>query len=120
MKKCSDYIKDPEKIQPLPKNNQPETRKTYQAENAIHYIQNDPKIINPSTGKHLVSGHNCCADTTFQEFSLIEKLYHAHKTEKLAPGQNPNQAFHIILSYKGTDTNPEIIHEMGCEFARRL
>ena len=45
VKKCSDYIKDPEKIQPLPKNNQPKTRKTYQAENAIHYIQNDPKIL---------------------------------------------------------------------------
>lgn len=120
VKKCSDYINDPEKIQPLPKDNQPETRETYQAENAIHYIQNDPKIINPSTGKRLVSGHNCCADTAFQEFSLIEKLYHAHKTEKLTPGQTPNQAFHIILSYKGTDTNPEIIHEMGCEFARRL
>ena len=68
----------------------------------------------------MVSGHNCLADTAAQEFSLIEKLYHAHKSEKLAPGQIPNQAFHIILSYKGTDTNPEMVHEMGCEFARRL
>lgn len=117
VKKCSDYINDPEKIQPLPKDNKAEV---HQAENALHYIQNDPKIINPATGKCLVSGHNCSADTAFQEFSLIEKLYHAHKREKLAPGQTANQAFHIILSYKGTDINPEIIHEMGCEFTRRL
>ena len=87
VKKCSDYINDPEKIQPLPKDNQPETGETYQAENAIHYIQNDPKIINPSTGKRLVSGHNCCPDTAVQEFNLIEKLYHAHKSEKLAPAK---------------------------------
>lgn len=120
VKKCSDYINDPEKIQPLPKDTQGKKQETYQTESAIHYIQNDPKIINPSTGKCLVSGHNCYADTAFQEFSLIEKLYHAHKSEKLAPGQTPNQAFHIILSYKGRDTNPDIIHEMGCEFARRL
>ena len=77
VKKCSDYINDPEKIQPLPKDTQGKKQETYQTESAIHYIQNDPKIINPSTGKCLVSGHNCYADTAFQEFSLIEKLYHS-------------------------------------------
>ena len=90
------------------------------AENAIHYIQSDPKIIHPSTGKRLVSGHNCSTDTVAQEFSLIEKRYHSNKSGKLAPGQTANQAFHISLSYKGTDTDPEMVHEMGCEFARRL
>lgn len=117
VKKCMYYIDDPEKIQPSFDENKTEIA---YAEDAIHYIQNDPKIIHPSTGKRLVSGHNCSADTAVQEFSLIEKLYHSHKSEKLAPGQTANQAFHIILSYKGTDTEPEMIHEMGCEFARRL
>ena len=46
VKKCSDYINDPEKIQSLPKNNKVGI---HQAENAIHYIQNDPKITNPAT-----------------------------------------------------------------------
>lgn len=90
------------------------------ARDAIDYIKNDPKVFDPATGKRLVSGHNCSPDTAAQEFALIEKLYHAHKSEKLAPGQRPNQAFHIILSYKGTDIAPDLVHEMGCEFARRL
>lgn len=117
VKKCMHYIDDPEKIQTSFDENKTEIA---YAEGAIHYIQNDPKIIHPATGKRLVSGHNCSADTAVQEFSLIEKLYHSHKSEKLAPGQTANQAFHIILSYKGTDTEPKMIHEMGCEFARRL
>ena len=117
VKKCMYYIDDPEKVQASFDENKTEIA---YAEDAIHYIQNDPKIIHPATGKRLVSGHNCSADTAIQEFSLIEKLYHSHKSEKLAPGQTANQAFHIILSYKGTDTEPEMIHEMGCEFARRL
>lgn len=117
VKKCIHYIDDPEKIRtPFDEN---KTEIDY-AEGAIHYIQNDPKIVHPTTGKRLVSGHNCSADTAVQEFSLIEKLYHSNKSEKLAPGQTANQAFHIILSYKGTDTEPEMIHEMGCEFAKRL
>lgn len=111
------YIDDPEKIQASFDENKTEIA---YAEGAIHYIQNDPKIIHPATGKRLVSGHNCSADTAIQEFSLIEKLYHSHKSEKLAPGQTANQAFHIILSYKGTDTEPDMIYEMGCKFARRL
>ena len=117
VKKCMHYIDDPEKIQAPFDENKAEIA---YAEGAIHYIQNDPKIIHPATGTRLVSGHNCSADTAIQEFSLIEKLYHSHKSEKLALGQTANQAFHIILSYKGTDTEPEMIHEMGCEFARRL
>lgn len=90
------------------------------ARDAIDYIKNDPKVFDPATGERLVSGHNCRPDTAAQEFALIEKLYHAHKSEKLAPGQRPNQAFHIILSYKGTDIAPNLVHEMGREFARRL
>ena len=117
VKKCMHYIDDPEKIQASFDENKTEIA---YAEGAIHYIQNNLKIIHPATGKHLVSGHNCSSDTAVQEFSLIEKLYHSHKSEKLAPGQTANQAFHIILSYKGTDTEPEMIHEMGCEFTRRL
>lgn len=81
------------------------------ARDAIDYIKNDPKVFDPATGKRLVSGHNCSPDTTAQEFALIEKL---------APDQRPNQAFHIILSYKGTDIAPDLVHGMGYEFARRL
>lgn len=122
VKNCSHYINDPAKTIPL-KIQAPHDdaqREIFHLENALHYIQNDPKTKNPSTGRPLVSGHNCSPDTVVQEFSLIEKLYHSHKAEKLAPGQIPNQAFHIILSYKGTDTSPDLIHEMGREFARRL
>lgn len=117
VKNCSRYINDPDKIM-APINEK--EREIFHMENTLHYIQNDPKTKNPSTGRPLVSGHNCSPDTATWEFSLIEKLYHSHKKEKLAPGQTPNQAFHIILSYKGTDTDPSLIHQMGLEFARRL
>lgn len=122
VKNCSNYIKDPAKTMSLkiPAPHDDAQREIFHLENALHYIQNDPKTRNPSTGRPLISGHNCSPDTVVQEFSLIEKLYHSHKTEKLAPGQIPNQAFHIILSYKGTDISPDLIHEMGREFARRL
>lgn len=117
VKNCSRYINDPDKtMAPVHE----EEREVFHMENTLHYIQNDPKTRNPMTGRPLVSGHNCSPDTAVQEFSLIEKLYHSHKSEKLAPGQTPNQAFHIILSYKGTDTSPELIHHMGREFAMRL
>lgn len=117
VKQCANYIDDQEKTGlPMEKG---ETE-VPSAKQAIHYIKNNPKTVNPATKKHLVSGHNCSADTAVQEFSLAEKVYHSHKSENFAPGQRPNQAFHIILSYKGTDIDPEIIHEMGCEFARRL
>lgn len=117
VKNCSRYINDPDKtIAPISDGE----REIFHMENALHYIQNDPKTKNHSTGRPLVSGHNCSPDTAVREFSLIEKLYHSHKKEKLAPGQIPNQAFHIILSYKGTDTDPNLIHQMGLEFARRL
>ncbi len=117
VKNCSNYINDPDKIMaPL----QEPDREVPHMEPALRYIQNGPKTKNPTTGRPLVSGHNCSPDTAVQEFALIERLYHSHKTEKLAPGQTPNQAFHIILSYKGTDTSPDFIHEMGREFARRL
>lgn len=117
VKNCSHYINDPNKTM-APINER--EREIFHMENTLHYIQNDPKTKNPSTGRPLVSGHNCSPDTAVQEFSLIEKLYHSHKKETLAPGQTPNQAFHIILSYKGTDTDPGLIHQMGLEFARRL
>ena len=117
VKNCSRYINDPDKtMAPI----SDREREIFHMENALHYIQNDPKTRNPITGKPLVSGHNCSPDTAVQEFSLIEKLYHSRKKEKLAPGQIPNQAFHIILSYKGTDTDPALIHQMGREFASRL
>lgn len=122
VKNCSQYINDPVKtiFFTVPAPYDDAQREIFHLENSLRYIQNDPKTRNPSTGRPLVSGHNCSPDTVVQEFSLIEKLYHSHKTENLAPGQIPNQAFHIILSYKGTDTSPELIHEMGREFARRL
>ena len=117
VRQCADYINDPVKINPLLENGETEVPSS---QKAIHYLKNNPKTIHPTTKKRLVSGHNCSADTAAQEFSLIEKVYHSHKNENLAPGQTPNQAFHIILSYKRTDIAPEIVHEMGCEFARRL
>lgn len=117
VKKCTSYILDPEKVQ-APFNGQEQDIPCTQS--ALSYISNDPKVVSPSTGKRLVSGHNCSPDTAAREFSLVEKLYHTSRNENLAPGQKANQAFHIILSYKGTSTDPEMVHEMGCEFARRL
>ena len=117
VKNCSRYILDPEKTWTFPDARDQEIP---YARNALIYIGNDPKVTSPSTGQRLVPGHNCCPDTAAREFSLAEKLYNTYKNENLAPGQKANQAFHIVLSYKGTSVSPEMVHKMGCEFARRL
>ncbi len=117
VKHCCSYIGDPAKSRITFDEDQKEI---LYAQDALSYIASDPKVISPSSRRRLVSGHNCHPDTAAQEFSLTEKLYHTYKDEHLAPGQKANQAFHIILSYKGTSTSPETVHHMGCEFARRL
>lgn len=117
VKRCADYINDPNKvIRPFDENKE----EIAYVEKALNYIKSEIKINHPITGKPLISGHNCNTDTAVLEFSLMEKVYHSYKSEHLSAGQKPNQAFHIILSYKGTDIAPDMVHQMGIEFARRL
>ena len=72
VKNCSRYINDPDKtMAPIGDGE----REIFHMENALRYIQNDPKTRNPLTSKPLVSGHNCSPDTAVQEFALIERLY---------------------------------------------
>ena len=68
VKNCSHYINDPDKTM-APINER--EREIFHMENTLHYIQNDPKTKNPSTGRPLVSGHNCGPDTAVPEFSLM-------------------------------------------------
>ena len=116
VKKCSDYIKDPEKIQPLPKNNQPKTRKTYQAENAIHYIQNDPKIINPS--KKLIADENknsTLYDMLFYMKSRLEKLPNIEEQGFQTTKQlNPDE-YRFIYDLQSLYPNRLNIHSMAPE-----
>lgn len=117
VKRCAAYINDPNKVIPPFDENKEEIA---YVENALNYIKSEIKINHPITGNPLISGHNCNTDTAVLEFSLMEKVYHSYKSEHLSAGQKPNQAFHIILSYKGTDIAPDMGHQMGVEFARRL
>ena len=117
VKHCCDYIRDPAKSRISFDESQEEIP---YAQSALRYITSDPKVISPSSRRRLVSGHNCHPYMAAREFSLVEKLYHTYKDEHLAPGQKANQAFHIILSYKGTSTSPDTVHLLGCEFPRRL
>ena len=87
---------------------------------AVSYLENDVKVINPENQKHLVSGINCSSETAADEFKIVERTYHKHRRENIRAGQVPNQAYHVILSYKGTDLDPELIHKMGQIFAERV
>ncbi len=104
VKHAADYISDEKKIvNPI-----------------MEYMANDLKIVNPENLQHLLSGINCRAESAAEEFKITEQKYHIHKSEKLKDGQKANEAYHVVLSYKGTDIDPEEIHEMGQEFARRV
>lgn len=88
---------------------------------AMSYIENDVKTINPANYQNLVSGVNCAPAVAVEMFRMDEEDYHKVKTERLLPGQKPNKAFHIILSYKGRDAvSPELCHKLGVEFAKRI
>lgn len=85
------------------------------------YIENDMKTINPENMQHLVSVINCqSADTFVDECEDLEKLYHAAKSERLNKGCSAVHAYHIINSFKGTDIDPEIVHQAGIDLARAL
>ena len=104
VRNCANYIADEKKtVEPI-----------------VSYMVNDLKVINPEDMRHLITGLNCNAETVVDEFALSEKKYHMNKTEKIKEGQKINNAFHVVLSYKGKDVKPEEIHEMGLEFARRI
>lgn len=110
---CTKYISDPEKTALL----NPEADTAWLS---IDYVMNETKTLSPDNFTHLISGHNCNPDTASEEFSRMESLYHMNKTECLNEGHKANMAFHVILSYKGHDIPPKIVHEMGCEFMRRV
>ena len=104
VKHAADYISDEKKtVNPV-----------------MEYMANDLKTVNPENLRHLLSGINCRAESAAEEFRITEEKYHLHKSEKLKEGQKANEAYHVVLSYKGTDIDPEKIHEMGQEFARRV
>ena len=88
---------------------------------AMAYIQNDLKTYNEKKYQHLVSGVNCTPAIAAEQFREDEEDYHRVKREQVLPGQTPNRAFHIILSYKGRDVvSPELCHKLGVEFAKRI
>lgn len=85
------------------------------------YVEDDMKVINPKNMQHLVSVINCQRPDTFvDECEELEKLYHAHKSERLNKGTSAIHAYHIINSFKGTNVEPEIIHQAGIDLARAL
>lgn len=86
----------------------------------IDYMIDETKTISPDSYNRLVSGHNCSVSTAKKEFSIAERAYHAKHDENLRDGYKANQAFHIIVSYKGDDLDPRFVHKLGCEFARRV
>ena len=108
--KCINYVTNPEKTM----------EGSLDMEFALNYAGNEDKVVEDSSGRRLVSGHNCNDMNAIYEFNELEKNYHKNKAEYLNNGHTANNAFHIIISYKGHEIIPEEVHEMGCEFAARL
>ena len=90
-------------------------------QNVVDYVSNNNKCFDTNTYKLLIDAINC--DNKYnaaKEFIELEKEYHRHKIESCNSNSTPNEAFHIIQSFKGTELNPEKVHEIGLEFAKRL
>ncbi len=90
------------------------------AGDVIMELADDQEAANPISGKKLVTGLNCDPDNAALEFAFAERLYHRDHDEHLNEGHTANQAFHTILSFKGTDLDPEFVHQLGVEYARRM
>ena len=108
--KCINYVTNPEKTM----------EGSLDMEFALNYVGNEDKVVEGRNGRRLVSGHNCNDMNAIFEFNELEKNYHKNKAEYLNKGHTANNAFHIIISYKGSEIDPEEVHEMGKEFAERL
>ena len=107
--KCINYITNPEKTQ----------EGSLDMEFEIDYISNDEKVADED-GRKLVFGHNCSPENAIREFEKLDAYYHKNKSEYLNEGHRANNAFHIIISYKGKDISPREVHDMGREFTERL
>ena len=75
--------------------------------NTLNYTVNDLK----TEEKFFVSGINCKYENAFKRMSETKKEY-----DKV----NGILGFHIIQSFSPGEGTPEIIHELGKEFARRV
>lgn len=82
----------------------------------LNYISNPEKTAD----KLLVSGHNCNPSTAKLEFEMTKDSYYEVKKENLKEGERPNVAFHLIQSFEGKNYDPNLIHEIGQEFAKEL
>lgn len=120
LKNLNNYITDKEKTA-LPHEKANNNSGSASLKAISDYVENDMKIINPENMQHLVSAINCMSPDTFvSECEELEKLYHSHKTERLNKGASAIHAYHLINSFKGTDIDPEIVHQAGIDLARAL
>lgn len=118
VKACINYITNPEKtIEKVYE--PPEAFAPANLERLFNYVEDGKKTFD-SAGKQYISGLNCCTELALSEFELSEKLYHLSHNERLNDGHKANQAYHIILSYKGTDMTPQKVHDLGIEFAKEF
>ena len=112
------YVDDDEKTEDK---NQENDRVINDMQDISDYVENEMKTVNPDNMKHLVSVINCLSSDTFvRECRASEQLYHSHKSEGLNPGQKANEGYHIIISCKGHDIDPELVHHAGIDVAREL
>lgn len=122
VERATKYVTNDEKTKPiLTGSGELEEHEETDVKRAMEYIQNDVKTFNSDNYQHLVSGINCIPNIAAEQFRQDEEDYRAVKKEHLLAGQSANKAFHIILSYKGTDiVSPELCHKLGVEFAQRI
>lgn len=120
---CKDYIDDDDKllVDEVAEEAKVKTTNESDVSAALDYIRNDMKTYNSKEHQRLITGVNCTASTAVSEFKFAEESYHEKKKEHLKDGQTANQAFHIILSYKGKNVvDPKLCHHLGIEFAKRV
>lgn len=121
------YIDDEEKTTDKTRTSTPEKAELKDAEGVSSmqdisdYVEDEMKTYNPDDMQHLVTAINCESEQSFvKECDASKKYYRSIKDEHLNSGQTANEGFHIIMSCKGKDLDPELIHRAGIDFASEL
>lgn len=96
-----DYAENPEKTRA------PESVNESGLEAAIEYATNGEK----TEKKFFVSGINVDAKSATEEFNLVKRRF--NKTGGIV-------AYHGYQSFSEGEVTPELAHQIGCEFAKRV
>ena len=99
LKDCLDYAANPKKT---------EVFRGDALDRLMHYTQNEDKTEH----QLYVTGFNCDPQNACLIMEATKRRWH----KDIGHG---NVGYHIIQSFKPGEANPDQVHQIGCEFARR-